>query len=135
MIFKNRRVFTKNLSPKKAWDVFADMEEERFIAFMRPITNIKEMCRVYASELPMVFDYEKILFTQRQIKEIEGLLYDHLSNFVENKGGYDKLDLMTEEEIEDYFDRTFEESLDYLAYYFKCSPEDIYRSIGKYDAD
>ncbi|HLR35845.1 MAG TPA: hypothetical protein VK071_11045 [Tissierellales bacterium] len=135
MIFKNRRITTKNLSPQDAWDKFVDMNEEKFIAFMRPATDIGEICKIYASDLPKAFEYEKILFTNKQIKEIERLLCIYLTDFVNSKGGYKKLDLMTEEEIEDYFDQKFEKSLEYMASYFDCTPEEIYQAIDILDED
>ena len=109
------------------------MEEEKFIAFMRPTTSIKEMCRIYATELPITFEYEKILFTTRQIKEIESLLIDHLTSFVDNKGGYEKLNLMTEEEIEEEFQRDHQQTLDLMASYFNTTRDEVSRALKRPD--
>ena len=95
-----RKVNTKNLTPKKAWIKFVGTSEEMFLSNFRPETDIKKMCKIYAQELPIVFEYEKILFTDRQIEEIENLILTHLENYIKSKGGVENLDLFTEEELD-----------------------------------
>ena len=99
-----RRVITRNLTPKMAWNQFVGTSEEMFISNYRadrpPITDIKLACKAYAEELPIVFEDEKILFSTKQIKEIERLITDHLEGYVASKGGIDKLKLFTEAELD-----------------------------------
>jgi len=99
-----RRVITKNLTPKMAWNQLVSTSEEIFISNYRadrpPITDIKKMCKVYAEELPIIFEYEKILFSDKQLKEIEKLLTEHLESYIIDKGGIDKLELLTEAELD-----------------------------------
>lgn len=129
----NRRVKLKNVTPKQAWDVYVNMEEQEFIANMRPTTDITEMCEIYSKDLPFAFEYEKVLFSTKQIKQITKLITEHLTSYVETKGGYDKLDLMTEEEIEEKFQADYQESLDYMAAYFNTTKEHIVDSIEGWD--
>jgi len=99
-----RRVITKNLTPKMAWNQLVSTSEEIFISNYRadrpPITDIKKMCKVYAEELPIIFEYEKILFSDKQLKEIEKLLTKHLEGYIADKGGINKIELLTEVELD-----------------------------------
>lgn len=131
----NRRVKTKGLTPKQAYDQYVDMNEEKFISFMRPVTDIREMCSIYASELPMVFDHEKVLFTDKQITELADLFTEYLTGYVENKGGYNKLDLWTEEEIDEYFTKEYEKSLGYMAEYFGATEDEVREAINRVELD
>ena len=54
------------------------------------------MCEFYAKELPMVFEYDGILFPQNQIELIQKLITKHLKQYVERHGGIDNIELYTE---------------------------------------
>lgn len=99
-----RKVNTENLTPKMAWNKFINTSEEMFISnFMAdnpPVTDIKTMCKIYALELPIIFEYERILFTTDQMEQIRKLITEYLENYIEEKGGIDKLDLLSVEELD-----------------------------------
>jgi len=65
------------------------------------ITDINGMCEFYAKELPMVFEYDGILFPQNQIELIQKLITKHLKQYVERHGGIDNIELYTEKELQD----------------------------------
>ncbi len=86
----------KRLTPKKAWIFYVETEPELFISNFRPLTDIKKMCNIYAKELPYVFN---ILLTDKQIRILAKLFEEYLSDYIKKKGGFNKLNLYSEEEI------------------------------------
>lgn len=130
-----RKVITRNLTPKNVWNQFVSTSEEIFISnYMAeriPITDIKKMCKAYADELPIIFEYEKILFSTKQIKEIEKLLIDHLESYIANKGGIDKLKLFTEAELDAMALQDHEIIMEGLAKRFGVTREEISKSMKK----
>ncbi len=73
------------------------------------------MCKTYAQELPIVFEYDKILFTDNQLKEIENLLVTHLEDYIKSKGGIENLELYTEKELDTMLQRDHEIIIDGLS--------------------
>lgn len=122
-----------NLTPKNAWNQYVSTSEEIFIsnymAESKPITDIKKMCRAYAQELPIIFEYEKILFSDKQLEELEKLLTDHLENYIASKGGIDKLELLTEEELDEMTTITHNISMNLLADKFGVTREEISKAL------
>ncbi|NLJ79109.1 MAG: hypothetical protein GX329_07080 [Tissierellia bacterium] len=114
-----RKAYTRNLTPAQAWKRFIKTDEEIFISNFytekHPVTDIKKMCKIHASELPLAFEYDGILFAQDQIELIERLMVQHLENYIESKGGIDKLELFTEEELDAMMDATYESIMNILA--------------------
>lgn len=98
-----KRAITKNLTPKEAWDLYAGSSPEMFIsnfyAESNPITDIKEMCRINAYELPANFENANVLFTDEQLELIENLTVEYLENYINEKGGIDNLELISPEEL------------------------------------
>lgn len=86
-----------------------------FLSNFRPETDIKKMCKTYAQELPIVFEYDKILFTDNQLKEIENLLVTHLEDYIKSKGGIENLELYTEKELDTMLQRDHEIIIDGLS--------------------
>lgn len=124
-----------NLTPKKTWDLYVSTSEEVFIsnymAERTPITDIKKMCKAYAEELPIIFEYEKILFSDKQIKEIEKLLIEHLESYIESKGGIDKLELLTEAELDEMTTITHNVNMNLLADRLNTTREEISKALRK----
>lgn len=120
------------MTPAIAWKNFVGTSEEMFLSNFRyevPDMNIEKMCRLYAQELPIVFEYEQILFSDTQIEEIEGLLLTHLSSYIEKKGGLDKLDLYTEEELDEMLRQDHEEIMEGMTKKFGASREEITKAL------
>ncbi len=107
------RVNTKGLTPKKAWFLYVDTEPELFISNFRPITDIKKMCDIYAEELPFVFD---ILLTDKQTKILGKLFEEYLTEYINRKGGFDKLKLYSEHELSLQFEHDMKYILNKLKY-------------------
>ena len=124
-----------NLTPRKTWDLYVSTSEEMFISNYRadrpPITDIKLACKAYAEELPIIFEDEKILFSDKQIKEIEKLITDHLENYIANKGGIDKLKLFTEAELDAMALVDHEIIMEGLAKRLGVTREEISKSMKK----
>ncbi len=99
-----RKVNTKNLTPENAWIEFVGTSEKMFLSNFRyevPEMDIKKMCKIYAQELPIVFEYEGILFSDKQIEEIENLLVTHLANYIKKNGGIENLESLVEYLLKD----------------------------------
>lgn len=90
----------RKISPKEAFDKFAGSDEKRFLSNFKydnpPVTDIKEICRIYSREIP---GNQGLILSIEEINHIEELLIEHLEAYVEIKGGINKLDLYTEEEL------------------------------------
>ena len=132
---KNRRMrkaITKNLTPKEAWDLYAGSSPEMFIsnfyAESNPITNIREMCRINAYELPANFEDTNVLFTDRQLELIKDLTIEYLENYITEKGGIDKLELISPEELDIMDEIEGENLLNLVANYLGVPREEL----GKY---
>lgn len=112
---KKRKFNIKNLTPKKAFEIYAETSEEvfisNFIVDRPPVTEIGEMCKVYTKDISW---NEGTLFTTEELSYIEGLLVEHLHGYVESKGGMEKLDLYAEEELDMMIDENIEFTLEYL---------------------
>lgn len=130
-----RRVRIKNLTPRKTWDLYVSTSEEIFIsnymAERTPITDIKEMCKLYAEELPIIFEYEKILFSDKQLKDIEKLLTKHLEGYIAGKGGINKIELLTEVELDAMADRDHEIIMEGLANRLGTTREKLSEAMKK----
>lgn len=114
-----RRINIKNLTPKQAWIEFVGTTEKMFLSNFRyevPEMDIRKMCHIYSQEIPIIFEYQ--LFTTKQLEQIEELLFQHLSNYIDKQRGLDKLDLYTEEELDQMFQEDYEEIMSYLSYRF-----------------
>lgn len=129
---KMKRAITKNLTPKKAWDLYAGSSPEMFIsnfhAETNPITDIKEMCRINAYELPANFENANVLFSDKQLELIENLTIEYLENYINEKGGIDKLELISPEELYIMDEIETEDFLNLLANYLGVPREEIGKS-------
>ncbi len=95
-----------NLTPREAWAIHGieetsphkDDAVEFFISNFKleGITDIKDMCERYVKDLPIFYD---TLFTQEQLDKIACLLEQYINDYIEGKGGYEKLKLYSEKEI------------------------------------
>ena len=126
-----RKANTKNLTPEKAWEEFVGTSEEMFLSNFRPETDIKKMCEIYAHELPIVFEYDKILFTDKQIEEIENLLVTHLENYIKSKGGIENLKLYTEEELNMMMQQDYEVIIYGLSKKLGATREEVEKALDK----
>jgi hypothetical protein len=106
----------KKLTPKEAWRQYVDTSVEFFISnYMEEgITDIEEMCKCYALELPIVFEYERILFSNTQMELICNLITEYAKKYIKEKGGIDKLKLYTTQELDMIFDDICKDIMKYL---------------------
>ena len=130
-----RKVNTKNLTPKMAWDKFVNTSEEMFISnFMAdnpPVTDIKTMCEIYALELPIIFEHERMLFTIDQMEQIKKLITEHLENYIEEKGGIDKLELLSVEELDHMEMIEWEKLMNLIAKRYNITREEVSKILTK----
>lgn len=125
---KSRRI--KNgigrLTAKEVFEYYAGTDEKTFLSNFHydnpPVTDIKEMCRIYAMDIPAD---EELLFSLEELKNIENILLGHLENYIESKGGLDKVHLYTREELDKIDEQDTEEVLDALANYYGLSREEL----------
>lgn len=89
------------------------------------------MCKIYAQELPIVFEYEGILFSDKQIEEIKNLLVTHLANYIKKNGGIENLELYTEEELDIMLKQDYEIILDGLSQKLGVSREDVKKALRR----
>ncbi|NMA95103.1 MAG: hypothetical protein GX974_03595 [Clostridiales bacterium] len=110
------------LTAKEAFELYWCSDEKMFISNFYynnpPITNIKDMCRIYAAELPGSGDND-ILFSLEELKHIEKLLLEHLENYVDSKGGIDNVDVYTEEELDKIDEEQIREVKEFIAEHYR----------------
>ena len=83
---KSRRI--KNgigrLTAKEVFEFYAGTDEKTFLSNFHydnpPVTDIREMCRIYAMEIP---GNEDLLFSFEEVKNIESILLGHLENYID----------------------------------------------------
>ncbi|HHV18684.1 MAG TPA: hypothetical protein GXZ27_07480 [Thermoanaerobacterales bacterium] len=98
----NKKGWFKKLTPKKTWEQYVNTSVELFISnYMADgITDIEKMCKYYANELPIMFEYEKVLFSNTQIELIGKLITEYVKEYIKEKGGIDKLKLYSVQELD-----------------------------------
>ncbi len=90
----------KSLTPERAWEEYVSMPVELFIScfLAEGITDITEMCKSHAYDLPLISD---LLYTIDQLDLISRFLKEYINDYIEEIGGYDKLNLFTEDELDE----------------------------------
>lgn len=89
----------KKLTPQQAWDFYCGDSIELFISLSREmgITDVKEMCRIYAQDIPKLFER---LFTQDYLDNIAKLLEQHIK-----EKGYDESKLLSRKQLDELWDK------------------------------
>ena len=112
------RKIIANLTPKKAWDIYVSTSEKLFLSNFKfdnpPIyaTELKKMCDRYAIDLS---GSEDTLFTTGELNHLSDLLVEHLEGYIKNKGGLDKVEYYTEEELDEIAKKETEEIFETMA--------------------
>ena len=100
---RNIRKVIGKLTPRQAFELYAGTDEKTFISNFytdnSPITDIKEMSKVFAMEIPGLEEYG-VIFSLEELEHIGELFFEHLESYVRSKGGIHKLDLYTEDELD-----------------------------------
>mgnify|MGYP000912655110 CR=1 FL=1 len=91
----------EKLTPEMAWEQYVGTSVELFLSNFREDgyakDEIDKMCIKYASELPGLFSQ---IFTVEQVEHIAALFLQYIDTYIDKKGGYDKLELYTLEELD-----------------------------------
>lgn len=92
----------RSLTPEEAWKFF-NAEGETVEGFISEfvddgyeMTDIKTMVRIFASETPITLEHPVL---QEDIEFLAGLFEKHIMDHIEKIGGFDKLRLMTHDEL------------------------------------
>lgn len=95
----NTKGWYKNLTPELAWKKYVGTSVELFISNFRAdgIYDLKKACMFHANELSAD---ENTLFTTDQLELIANLWLKYIEKYIEQKGGIDKLELYTTEELD-----------------------------------
>ena len=74
---------------------------ELFISYFNydnpPVTDINKMCRIYSKEICNGLGKP---YVEEQRQHFERLLKEYIHGYIEKIGGYDKLKLYTEEQVD-----------------------------------
>jgi len=116
------RAIFKNLTPKAAFDKYADVEVEKPVEFFlsnfiyEGYTDLKTICRTYARE---AVDAEDGLATTEEIEHVAKLLEQYIREYVKKIGGLKNLKLYTEDECNEISERIFDEAVKMIDYYLR----------------
>jgi hypothetical protein len=90
----------KKLTPEQAWNEFVTVSVELFISNFNSegITDITDACKRYSRDIPCLYDRP---FMQNQLDHIARLLEQYIDDYLEKMGGFDKLSLYTEEDLDE----------------------------------
>jgi hypothetical protein len=107
-MLKMNRKQIKHLNPKTAWEYFALYGVEEFVSdFLADTrydiakTDYKIMCQLYVKDFPWLFNQ---LFLQEELDHIAGLLEQYIKDYIEDIGGVENLQLLTEEEMDELWE-------------------------------
>ena len=89
------------------------------------------MCRIYTREIPALF--EGTLCRSTKLEEGEKVLLTYLKDYIHSKGGIEKLQLYSEEELDLIFEETFEEAMEALCKKLNITREELLREFKKND--
>lgn len=117
----------RNITPKQAWEKYVGTSEKMFLSnfISEGLMDVEEMCKFYSRELPMVSDFDGILFSQKQIEQIQSLITSHLQRYVEQHGGLNNITLYTDEELNAIGVEDHEVIMDYLCHRFNMEREGL----------
>ena len=109
----------KKLTPAQAWNNYVHIDEyiqrpvEYFLSNFRDdgITDVAEMCRIYAPETVEINDG---LATTEHIERVAELLEKHITDYINSMGGRDKLKLYTPAEMDKFGNDSIKEILDLI---------------------
>jgi hypothetical protein len=108
----------RGLTPEAVWSEYVGNSVELFISFFHyesePVTDITEMCRIYAKDICNGLSRP---YSLEQLNYIAGLLESYIRDYIKKVGGYDKLTLYTREEVEAIEDETTQELLETIEWY------------------
>lgn len=87
------------LTPEQAWEYYVGDSIELFISLFQEsgITDVKEMCKLYAKDIPVLFERP---YAQDQLDHIAELLEQYVG-----EKGYDKNKLYSKEELDELWDK------------------------------
>jgi len=113
----NRKLI-RNLTPEAAWRWFVPAGVEEFVSdfihdpkYDIDRTDYREMCRIYASELPFACNRP---FLVEDLNYIADLLEKHIKSYIEKIGGEENLQLLTKEESDERYEVALEELISLL---------------------
>ena len=93
------RSYFKKLTPEQAWEEYVTMPVELFISYFlsEGISDLSEMSKLHAFDIPNITGQ---LYTLDQLEHVAGLNETYMNDYINQIGGFEKLDLYTEEELE-----------------------------------
>ena len=93
------RSYFKKLTPEQAWNEYVTMPVELFISYFlsEGISDLSEMSKLNAFDIPNITGQ---LYTQDQLDHVAGLIEKYIYDYINEIGGFKKLELYTEEELE-----------------------------------
>ena len=93
-----RSNYFKKLTPEQAWEEYVTMPVDLFISYFlsEGITNLSEMSKLHAFDIPNITGQ---LYSQYELDYVAGLIETYMNDYINEIGGFEKLELYTEEEL------------------------------------
>lgn len=87
------------LTPEQAWEQYCGDSVELFVSLFNEsgVTDVREMCRLYAKDIPVLFERP---YAQDQLDRIAELLEQYVSD-----EGYNENKLYSKKELDELWDR------------------------------
>ena len=95
-----RSNYFKILTPEQAWDEYVTMPVELFISYFlsEGISDLWEMSKLHAFDIVNITGQ---LYTQDELERVADLIETYMNDYINEIGGFEKLELYTEEELEE----------------------------------
>ncbi len=110
----------KHLTPNQAWEMFYPCEVELFISFFhydaKPVYDLEEMCLIYAKD---TLNEMRRPYTLEQKEHLANLFLEYINAYISKMGGYDKLVLYSEEEVEAIEEKEYQALMEEINKHFK----------------
>jgi len=98
---KNKTKWYLEITPEELWNEYVPNSVELFISNFNydnpPVTDINKMCKIYSREICNSLGKP---YTEEQREHFENLLKEYICGYIKKVGGYDKLRLYTEEQVD-----------------------------------
>ena len=113
------RSYFKKLTPEQAWEEYVTMPVDLFISYFlsEGISDMSEMNKLHAFDIPNITGQ---LYTQDELDHVAGLIETYMNDYINGIGGFEKLEIYMEEELEEIDQEQVDDLMKTLEWFRGC---------------